>query len=278
MSAHSAFALPALFISHGAPLFATEPGTTGPALTRWGQALKEAAGPGLRGIVIMSPHWMARTPAVMTNPAPATWHDFGGFPQALYALHYPAPGHPELAREVLGLLQGAGIAAQGDERRPLDHGAWVPLMHLFPDASVPVVQVALPVSYGPAETYAMGQALAGLRAQGVLLVGSGSMTHNLGEFFGGAREPAPYVAAFSRWVESTLESGDFSAMLDYRRQAPDAQRAHPSEDHFLPIFFALGAAGWGGPQGARPDYLSREVMYSMLAMDSFALSAPAPAH
>lgn len=278
MSAHSASVLPALFISHGAPLFATEPGTTGPALTRWGQALKETTGPGLRGIVLMSPHWMARTPSVMTNPAPATWHDFGGFPQALYALHYPAPGHPELAREVLGLLQGAGIAAQGDDKRPLDHGAWVPLMHLFPDASVPVVQVALPVSYGPAETYALGQALADLRAQGVLVVGSGSMTHNLGEFFGGAREPAPYVVAFSRWVESTLESGDFSAMLDYRRQAPGAQRAHPSEDHFLPIFFALGAAGWGGPQGARPDYLSREVMYSMLAMDAFALSAPAPAH
>jgi 4,5-DOPA dioxygenase extradiol len=283
MSAHSASAastaaLPALFISHGAPLFATEPGTTGPALTRWGQALKEAAGPGLRGIVLMSPHWMARTPAVMTNPAPATWHDFGGFPQDLYALQYPAPGQPELAREVLDLLNAAGIAAQGDDKRPLDHGAWVPLMHLFPDASVPVVQVALPVSYGPAETYALGQALAGLRERGVLVVGSGSMTHNLGEFFGGAREPAPYVVAFSRWVESTLERGDLSAMLDYRRQAPDAQRAHPSEDHFLPIFFALGAAGWGDPQGARPDYLSREVMYSMLAMDTFALAAPVPAH
>jgi 4,5-DOPA dioxygenase extradiol len=278
MSARSASVLPALFISHGAPLFATEPGTTGPALTRWGRALKEAAGSGLRGIVIMSPHWMARTPAVMTNPAPATWHDFGGFPQALYALNYPAPGHPALAQEVLDLLQVAGIAAQGDEQRPLDHGAWVPLMHLFPDASVPVVQVALPLSYGPAETYALGQALAGLRERGVLVVGSGSMTHNLGEFFGGARAPAPYVTAFSRWVESTLERGDFSAMLDYRRQAPDAQRAHPSEDHFLPIFFALGAAGWGGPQGARPDYLSREVMYSMLAMDTFALAAPASAH
>jgi len=278
MSASATSSFPALFISHGAPLFAIEPGTTGPALTRWGKVLKDAAGTGLRGIVIMSPHWMTREPAVMTNPAPATWHDFGGFPQGLYVLQYPAPGHPELGREVLGLLQSAGIAAQGDEKRPLDHGAWVPLMHLFPDASVPVVQVALPVSYGPAETYAMGQALAGLRAQGVLVVGSGSMTHNLGEFFGGAREPAPYVVAFSRWVEATLERGDFSALMDYRRQAPDARRAHPSEDHFLPIFFALGAVGWGGPQGARPDYLSREVMYGMLAMDSFALPAAAPAH
>ncbi|WP_332778436.1 DODA-type extradiol aromatic ring-opening family dioxygenase [Polaromonas sp.] len=271
MSAH---ALPALFISHGAPLFAIEPGETGPALTRWARALTETRGQELRGVVIMSPHWMTRTPAVMTNPAPATWHDFGGFPQALYALQYPAPGSPELGREVLGLLQEAGIEAQGDDRRPLDHGAWVPLMHLLPQAQVPVVQVALPMSYGPAETYAMGRALRGLRERGVLVIGSGSMTHNLAEFFGGAREPAPYVVEFSRWVESALARGDLSALLDYRRQAPHAQRAHSSEDHFLPIFFALGAAEWGGPQGARPDYLSREVMYSMLAMDTFALSAP----
>ncbi len=108
-------------------------------------------------MVLMSPHWMARTPAVMTNPAPATWHDFGGFPPALYTLQYPASGHPELAQEVLALLQGAGIAAQGDDKRPLDHGTWVPLMHLFPDASVPVVQVLLPVSYGPAEIMPWGR-------------------------------------------------------------------------------------------------------------------------
>ncbi|WP_024815736.1 dioxygenase [Acidovorax sp. JHL-3] len=258
--------IPALYVSHGAPLFAVDAGETGPALTRWGQGLR-AQFPALRGVVIMSPHWMARTPQVMTGPQPATWHDFGGFPPALYQLQYPAPGAPALAQEVLDLLQASGVAAQGDAQRPFDHGAWVPLMHLFPEADLPVVQVALPVGAGPAEVYALGAALRGLRSQGVLVLGSGSMTHNLAEFFGGAREPAPYVIAFSRWIESALERGDMKALLNYRSLAPHAERAHPTEDHFLPLFFALGAAG----DDLHANYLSREVMYSMLAMDAFAL-------
>ena len=264
--AHSPAQVPALFVSHGAPLFAVDAGETGPALTRWGQGLR-AQFPALRGVVVMSPHWMARTPQVMTGPQPATWHDFGGFPPALYQLQYPAPGAPALAQEVLALLQAAGVAAQGDAGRPFDHGAWVPLMHLFPEADLPVVQVALPVGAGPAEVYALGAALRGLRSQGVLVMGSGSMTHNLAEFFGGAREPAPYVIAFSRWIESALERGDMQALLNYRSLAPHAERAHPTEDHFLPLFFALGAAG----DDLHANYLSREVMYSMLAMDAFAL-------
>ena len=264
--ASSPTVVPALYVSHGAPLFAVDAGETGPALTRWGQGLR-AQFPALRGVVIMSPHWMARTPQVMTGPQPATWHDFGGFPPALYQLQYPAPGAPALAQEVLALLQAAGVAAQGDAGRPFDHGAWVPLMHLFPEADLPVVQVALPVGAGPAEVYALGAALRGLRSQGVLVMGSGSMTHNLAEFFGGAREPAPYVIAFSRWIESALERGDMQALLNYRSLAPHAERAHPTDDHFLPLFFALGAAG----DDLHANYLSREVMYSMLAMDAFAL-------
>jgi len=268
--ASSPTVVPALYVSHGAPLFAVDAGETGPALTRWGQGLR-AQFPALRGVVIMSPHWMARTPQVMTGPQPATWHDFGGFPPALYQLQYPAPGAPALAQEVLALLQAAGVAAQGDAGRPFDHGAWVPLMHLFPEADLPVVQVALPVGAGPAEVYALGAALRGLRSQGVLVMGSGSMTHNLAEFFGGAREPAPYVIAFSRWIESALERGDLQALLNYRSLAPHAERAHPTEDHFLPLFFALGAAG----DDLHANYLSREVMYSMLAMDAFALQPAA---
>ncbi len=266
--------LPVLFISHGAPLFAIEAGSTGPALTRWGEGLQRPEN-GLRGVVIMSPHWMAPSPAVMSNPAPATWHDFGGFPPALYDLQYPAAGSPALAADVLGLLKDAGMAAASDAQRPLDHGAWVPLMHLFPRANVPVVQVALPQGDGPAQLLAMGRALRSLRSRGVLVIGSGSMTHNLREFFGGERAPSPYVIEFSRWVEAAIRRGDKDALLDYRRQAPHAQRAHPSEDHFLPLFFALGAAGWGEEGGALADYLSREVMYGILAMDSFALAQAA---
>ena len=261
--------VPALFVSHGAPLFAMEAGSTGPALARWGQTLRKNFA-SLRGVVVMSPHWMAPTPWVMTSAQPATWHDFGGFPPALYALQYPAPGSPALAHEVIALLQSAGMAAQGDAERPFDHGAWVPLMHLFAQADLPVVQVALPSQAGPAEVYAMGVALRSLRQSGVLVMGSGSMTHNLREFFGGEREPAPYVLEFSRWIEEALLRGDLAALLDYRRRAPHAARAHPTDDHFLPLFFALGAAG----DDLRPDYLSREVMYGVLAMDAFALQPP----
>ncbi|MDB5947520.1 MAG: Extradiol ring-cleavage dioxygenase, class enzyme subunit [Ramlibacter sp.] len=270
--------LPALFISHGAPLFAIEPGESGPALTRLGQRLRDASQAPLRGVVIMSPHWMAPLPAVMSNPKPTTWHDFGGFPQALYQLGYPAAGAPELADEVTRLLRAQGIEAQPDPQRPFDHGAWVPLMHLFPQADVPVVQVALPAGWGPAQVYAMGQALQPLRERGVLVIGTGSMTHNLSEFFGGERQPEPYVTEFSRWIEAAIERGDLAALLDYRRQAPHARRAHPGDDHFLPLFFALGAGGFGaGDKAVRPGYVTREVMYGILAMDSFTLPALQPA-
>lgn len=255
--------LPSLFVSHGAPLFAVEAGTSGPALAAWGASLPAD----LRGVVVMSPHWMARTPAVMTNPQPKTWHDFGGFPEELYKLQYPAPGSPALGQQVIALLKAAGMDAPGDANRPLDHGTWVPLMHILPKANVPVVQVALPAGYGPREVYAMGVALGSLREQGILVMGSGSMTHNLSEFFGGGSPVSPYVTEFSRWIEDRLTEGNLDALMNYRTQAPHAVRAHPTDDHFLPLFFALGAAG----ADARPAYLTREVMYSMLAMDSFAL-------
>lgn len=260
--------VPALFVSHGAPLFALEPGSTGPALTRWAAGLTTPP----RAVVVMSPHWMARGPAVMTGATPATWHDFGGFPEPLYRLNYPAPGAPDVAERVLALLAAAGLGGQGDARRPFDHGAWVPLMHLFPGADVPVVQVALPVGWGAREVFALGQALAPLRRDRVLVMGTGSMTHNLGEFFGGEREAAPYVVEFSRWVENAVARQDREALLDWRSRAPHAHRAHPTEDHFLPLFFTLGAAGWGSGAPANTDWISREVMYGMLAMDAFALS------
>ena len=259
--------MPVLFVSHGSPMFAIEAGTTGPALTQWGQNLR-AQFPQLRGVVIMSPHWMAHGVHVMTNPTPETWHDFSGFPRELYELQYPAKGAPELAHEVLGLLKAADISATEDVQRPLDHGAWVPLMHTFPEADVPVVQVALPVHADAHAVYALGQALQSLRDEGVLIVGSGSMTHNLREFFGGERQPADYVVEFSRWVEMQVQAGALDTLLHWQERAPHALRAHPTDEHFLPLYFALGAAG----PDAKPEYLSREVMYGILAMDTFALN------
>jgi len=266
--------LPVLFVSHGSPMFALDPGQTGPVLQRWGAQLQARGG--LRGVLVMSPHWMAHGVEVMSQPQPETWHDFGGFPEPLYQLQYSAPGSPELAAEVLALLRGAGIEAVADPERPFDHGAWVPLRHLLPQADVPVVQLSLPAHAGPRELYALGQALASLREQGILIVASGSMTHNLREFFMGRPEQdapaAPYVQEFARWVEAALVAQERERLFDYRRQAPHAQRAHPSDEHYLTLYFALGAAGWGEPGAAQPEYLSREVMYSYLAMDAIAFA------
>jgi 4,5-DOPA dioxygenase extradiol len=265
--------LPVLFLSHGSPMFALEAGETGLVLQRLGAALRARGD--LRGVLVMSPHWMAHHPDVMTQPRPPTWHDFGGFPEPLYRLQYPAPGSPALAQTVLASLRAAGLPGDADPTRPFDHGAWVPLLHLLPEADVPVVQLALPAADGPRELYALGRALAGLREQGILIIATGSMTHNLREFFGGRPSleapPAPYVQEFARWVEAALQANDRERLFDYRRQAPHALRAHPTDEHFLPLYFALGAAGWGEPGAPAPDYLSREVMYSYLAMDAIAL-------
>jgi 4,5-DOPA dioxygenase extradiol len=261
---------PVLFVSHGSPLFALNPGQTGPALQQW--AAEQAPADRIKGIVLISPHWMTRGGvAVMSTPMPRTWHDFGGFPDALYQLQYPAQGDPALADKVMDLLQTAGVPHAADERRPYDHGCWVPLMHLYPQADVPVVQVSLPDGFSTADIYAVGQALAPLREQGILLVASGSMTHNLYELRREDGPTEPYVAAFCGWVHDTLMQGDLASMLDYRARAPHAKRAHPSDEHFLTIYFALGAAGWGLTHGPGPVYISREVQFRTISMDAFSL-------
>ncbi|MDZ3990519.1 4,5-DOPA dioxygenase extradiol [Pseudomonas sp. Teo4] len=160
-------------------------------------------------------------------------------------MQYPAPGEPALAGKVSALLSKAGLPARLDPQRPFDHGAWVPLSLMYPDASIPVIQVSLPSQMGPALQIKVGQALAGLREEGILLIGSGSITHNLGEldWHAGPDVIEPWALAFRDWVVQKLQEDDQSALLDYRQQAPFAVRNHPSDEHFLPLFFALGAGG-----------------------------------
>lgn len=168
--------LPALFISHGSPMLALEPGASGTALAHL------AAGMGRpRAILVVSAHWESNELLIGSSPNPATWHDFGGFPPALYAMQYPAPGAPEVALEVQHLLAAADIPSRLDPERPLDHGAWVPLSLMYPQADIPVLQLSLPSHAGPALQVRIGQALASLREHDVLLIGSGSITHNLRE-------------------------------------------------------------------------------------------------
>ncbi|WP_339501078.1 class III extradiol ring-cleavage dioxygenase [Pseudomonas silesiensis] len=231
---------PSLYISHGSPMLALEPGASGPALARLAAEL-----PKPKAIVIVSAHWESNELLVSGNPKPDTWHDFGGFPQALFEVQYPAPGDPHLATEVVERLENARLPARIDPKRPFDHGAWVPLSLMYPQADIPIVQVSLPTHGGPALQTRVGQALAGLREHGVLLIGSGSITHNLREldWHAGPESVEPWAREFRDWMVEKLEAQDEVALHDYRRQAPNAVRNHPSDEHLLPLYFARGAGG-----------------------------------
>jgi 4,5-DOPA dioxygenase extradiol len=256
---------PLLFVSHGAPLFAIEPGLAGPRLTELGREL-----PRPDAIVILSPHWMTRGEVNVTaSTAPQTIHDFGGFPDELYQLRYPAPGAPILAAHIVKLLQAAGWTSRLDHQRGLDHGAWVPLMYLAPEADIPVVQVSMPARLDTHQAWKLGEALKPLRDMNVLIVASGSLTHNLYEFRGATREGADYVKAFAAWTAQTLRAGQTDQLLNYRQQAPSAERAHPTDEHFLPLLIALGAAG----ECYDTRVLEGGVSYGVLAMDSYLFSS-----
>ncbi len=232
--------LPSLFISHGSPMLALQPGDSGPALRRLAAEL-----PRPRAIVVVSAHWESQELVVSASAAPETWHDFGGFPRELFAVQYPAPGDPQLAGEIVDLLHADGLNARTDSTRPFDHGTWVPLSLMYPAADIPVVQVSLPSRLGPALQTRVGHALASLREQGVLLVGSGSITHNLGEldWHAGPESIQPWARDFRDWVVDKLAADDETALHDYRRRAPNAVRNHPSDEHLLPLYFARGAGG-----------------------------------
>lgn len=275
--------LPAIYVSHGSPMLAIDPGPTGAAFDALGERLR-ARQP--KAVLVISAHWIYSTLVVGTRTRQEAWHDFGGFPRELYALRYDAPGAPDVAARVKVLVEAAGVegvcyVAEGADR-PLDHGAWMPMRHFFPDADLPVLQLALNPYLSPATQIEIGRALAPLRDEGVIVIGSGSFTHNLQEVFGGGRkaqhgpETEPYVDAFRDWMKDALDealaTGDTSRIAGYRDNAPFARRAHPTDEHLLPFFVALGAAL--GPASkadgqAQVDRIADEVTYGVLAMDTF---------
>jgi 4,5-DOPA dioxygenase extradiol len=242
-----------------------------------GERLAElaAALPRPKAIVIATAHWLARQPHVGGATRPETIHDFHGFPQALFDIQYPAKGEPALAARITELLDKAGLPTTLDPTQGLDHGAWVPLRLLYPNADIPVVPMSIQPQLGPAHQYAVGRALAPLREEGVLVIGSGSITHNLHDFRSGYSEEreAPYVRPFIEWVERKLADGDVEALLDYRGQAPFAERAHPTDEHFLPLFVALGAAG----RQAHATRIDAGIEYGLLAMDIYRFDGAATA-
>jgi 4,5-DOPA dioxygenase extradiol len=259
--------LPTVFVSHGAPTFAIEPGLAGAQLRSLGRALGKPS-----AIVMVSPHWITRGVEITAAPHPQTVHDFGGFPRALYAIQYPAPGSPELAARAQQVLSARGIAASLDTRRGLDHGAWVPLLHMFPDADVPVVQVSIPFDTDEARALELGRALAPLAAEGVLIVGSGSLTHNLYEFRMGDDKEEAYAREFSLWIREAVEQGDTDRLVHALQRAPHARRAHPTTEHFLPLLVAAGAASVATPV----TVLDGGIRHGMLAMESYVFGSRVP--
>ncbi len=193
---------------------------------------------------MLSAHWGTSAPVASTTEKPETIHDFHGFPRALYEIQYSAQGAPEVAQQALALLAAKGIATAGTEARGLDHGAWVPMLLMFPHGDVPIAQLSIQPRLNTAHHYAIGRALRPLRDSGVMVIGSGQITHNLraADFSARPEEADPRVTEFTGWFEAKLAARDIDALIDYRRQAPHAVLMHPTDEHLLPVFAALGAA------------------------------------
>ena len=231
--------LPTFFVSHGSPMLALDPGATGIFWEELGKSL-----PRPDAVLCVSAHWMTNVPALSRAERPETIHDFYGFPEPLYRLSYHPPGAPALADRAAELLQKAEMWPAIDPARGLDHGAWCPLRSIYPKADVPVTQLAIQPRRDAAWHFKLGEALAPLRQENILILASGGAVHNLRDLARDGGGTPDWAKRFDHWLATAVEAGDTEALLDWER-APEARRAHPSEDHFLPIFVAAGAAGRG---------------------------------
>jgi 4,5-DOPA dioxygenase extradiol len=262
---------PVLFVSHGAPTAALDRGPYAASLRRFGETLIGAARPS--AIAVVSAHWQVRGPVGVTGAArPVTIHDFSGFPEPLYRLRYDVAGEPRLAARIAAQLSGAGVPALVNPTRGLDHGAWVPLLLSLPEASIPVVQVALP-AVPPEALLGFGEALRPLRDEGVLLVASGGLVHNLGaiDFEHPAAPPLAWALEFDRWAWERAAHLERDPLARWQRLAPHAAQAHPYSDHFDPLLVAVGAA-W---PGERAEPIHDSIAYGSLSLRTF-LYRPQP--
>lgn len=228
--------MPSLFIAHGAPSLALEENAYTEFLQELGQTL-----PKPKAIVLFSAHWEATTQQVSSVAEYETIYDFGGFQPELYQIKYPAQGHAETTAEVERLFMEAGIPVQADDIRGLDHGAWVVLRLLFPDADIPVVALSVNRYLTGEQQYQVGQALASLREQDVLVIGSGGTVHNLRRLNWGSNEIDPWALEFDNWLQDKLENWDTEFLFAYDTLAPSAQAAVPTPEHFVPLLLAMGA-------------------------------------
>ncbi|HLP90108.1 MAG TPA: class III extradiol ring-cleavage dioxygenase [Nostocaceae cyanobacterium] len=256
--------LPSVFISHGAPDLPIRDGEASRFLQQLGHSLPQP-----EAILVISAHWNTPYPIVSTALHPRTIHDFSGFSGLLYQLSYPAPGSPSLGKRVIELLTTAGIECQTNENRGLDHGAWTPLILAYPKADIPVTQLSIQYDSSPKEHFQIGQALRSLRDEGVLIISSGGATHNLWELDYIYDAPAPiWVQKFDHWLADALNRNDIETLINYRQLAPYAIENHPTEEHLLPLFVALGAAG----KEAKTTQLHSSFTYGVLSMAAYAFA------
>lgn len=254
--------LPVLFVSHGSPMFALESDILGDKLKNLGQQLPKDK---IKAVLVLSAHWLTPNGVRIThNEAPETIHDFGGFPDELYQLQYPAKGAPSIAQLVQETLIEKGVNAKLDDVRGLDHGAWVPLLYLLPEQDLPVIQASVPYPSSTEQMAEFGQMLNVLREQGILIIASGSQTHNLRDVFSGTSD-ASYVTEFTSWVREAVMSHDLDRLIHYRQLAPHAQKAHPTEEHFVPLIIALGASD----KEDKVTLIDGGVTYQALSMDAY---------
>lgn len=258
---------PALFVSHGAPTAALARDSYRDALAAFAKKVPPSA------IMVLSAHWLTEGAVEVTAIAGnnGTIHDFSGFPDELYRMAYPAPGSEPLARIAAVLLAEKKIPAALNHARGLDHGAWVPLTIMYPESNVPVAQISIPWPSTPEMLFAMGEALRPLRARGVLLVGSGGMTHNLSLMAGVEKDAAPLkeAAAFDAWVAAKVHNRDAAELFEYLPLAPHAAAMHPTAEHLLPLFFTLGCAR----DDDRLETVFEGFHHAAFSMRSFAFTA-----
>ncbi|XGV99093.1 MAG: class III extradiol ring-cleavage dioxygenase [Leptolyngbya sp. BL-A-14] len=253
---------PTLFISHGAPDLPLREGPAHAFLQQVGQKF-----PKPKAILVVSAHWNTPAPVVSRASSPCTIYDFSGFPAALYQLTYPAPGAPALADRVVELLQRKGLKGATHPDRGLDHGAWTPLLLMYPEATIPITQLSIQYDADPAYHLHVGEALAPLRQEGVLILASGGATHNLYAFGAGENgKPPAWVSDFDHWLEMTIVQGDRASLLNYRQLAPYAKENHPTDEHLLPLFVALGAAD----ECAKGIRLHHSYTYGVFSMAAYA--------
>ncbi len=251
-----------IFVSHGSPTLLFDDVPARDFLRELGKSL-----PRPKAILVVSAHWETNSPAVNAVAVNDTIHDFGGFPQILFDQRYPAPGDAALAQRVAALVQVAGLPAGIDTARGLDHGAWVPLKLMYPEADIPVLQLSVQTHLGPAHHLKLGEAVRPLADEGMLILGSGSFTHDLRSVNWRGSNVAPdWVTEFADWVNAALAEARIGDLLDYRMLAPFAARNHPTEEHFLPLFVALGAGG------LHAALLHQSLTFSVLRMDAFAFA------